>query len=400
MRLSLTIFFFVLFSLSGLVYAQKADHVVIAEVYGGGGNSGAYYKYDYIILYNPTSSSVDLSTWSVQYASSSSSNWHTTNLTGTIQANSYYGIQGSAGSNSSAADLPFTPNDTGTFSLSATSDKVALVDNQTDLAVDDPTSNSDVIDFVGYGNADAYEGSAAASSPSNTESIRRLDNSGNQTYGSNGSGWDSDDNANDFYVATTDNTSPPLPVELSTFTAKANKLGIQLNWSTATEVNNYGFEIQRSVVSEQQSAESWVKVGFVKGNGNSSSPKSYSFVDNNPLSGKVEYRLKQIDNDGQYKYSNIVEVSFSNPLRFALFQNYPNPFNPSTIIKYQISKAVYVSLKVYDVLGRRVASLVNKNEQPGNYSVRFNAEKLSSGIYYYQLKAGNYRQVKKLLLLK
>ena len=210
-------------------------------------------------------------------------------------------------------------------------------------------------------------------------------------------------------------TAGALPVELTTFTAASSSSAIgspivELKWNTATEVNNYGFDVERSAVSFQQSAnaaadsrklnaEGWEKIGFVKGSGNSNSPKNYSFIDDNPPSGTVEYRLKQIDNNGNFKYSQIVTVN-SLPTKFELWQNYPNPFNPTTAISYQLSVFSHVTLKVYDVLGRVVATLVNKEQQAGKYSVNFNGSNLASGIYYYRISAGDFSEVKKLMLLK
>jgi len=210
-----------------------------------------------------------------------------------------------------------------------------------------------------------------------------------------------------------------LPVELKTFTASVVENEVELKWNTATEVNNYGFKIQRrspsqtpsqvEVASEPPLWGDWGAIGFVKGHGNSNSPKQYSFVDSNPGNGKVEYRLKQIDNDGSFKYSKTIELSLSVPAKFALMQNYPNPFNPTTTIKYEIPKSSYVTLKVYDILGNVVKELVNKEQQAGRYSVQLSAigSQLSSGVYFYQLKAspsgwqaGGYTQTKKMILLK
>jgi len=192
----------------------------------------------------------------------------------------------------------------------------------------------------------------------------------------------------------------PLPVELNTFTA--NNLGskVELKWNTATEVNNHGFEVQRTpVILNEERNLTWTKIGFIKGNGNSNSPNSYSFVDDKPLSGTVEYRLKQIDNDGQFVYSKIIEVT-NLPAQFNLAQNYPNPFNPTTTIQYAVPKAEHVILKVYDEIGREVATLVNENKEAGRYNVQFNGSGLASGIYYYRINAGSFSKVKKLMLLK
>lgn len=203
-----------------------------------------------------------------------------------------------------------------------------------------------------------------------------------------------------------------LPVELSSFSAKVINKNVELNWKTETEVSNYGFEIERSAISIDTRNISWIKIGFVNGNGNSNSPKEYSFTDSNPIGGsKFQYRLKQIDNDGQYEYSNIIEISIF-PETFKLSQNYPNPFNPATIISWQTPVDAYQTLKVYDVLGNEVATLVNEFKPAGTYEVEFNPvsvhRDLVSGIYFYQLKAGNpsagsgqeFVETKKMILIR
>lgn len=197
-------------------------------------------------------------------------------------------------------------------------------------------------------------------------------------------------------------TPQPLPVELTSFSGSVNNNSVELKWSTATELNNFGFEIQRSTAGNPNSA-SWEKVGFVKGAVNSKSPKQYSFTDNTISSGKYSYRLKQLDEDGTYKYSNIVEVNYSAnmPNGYLLDQNYPNPFNPSTMIKFGFEKNTHATLTIYDVLGNKVAELFNGQAEAGRtYEVSFNASALSSGIYYYQLQSDNITQVKKMMLLK
>ena len=228
-------------------------------------------------------------------------------------------------------------------------------------------------------------------------------------------GWDSSiwyrDNSYNSgypYLAWQNPGGAPLPVELTSFTAAINENKVELNWKTATEVNNYGFEIQRRNTpiqfpsregKEQSDRGVWKKVGFVKGSGTSTSPITYSFVDNNPLHGKTEYRLKQENYDGTFKYSSIISVNVL-PVKFVLYQNYPNPFNPTTTIKYSLAKAEHVTLKVYDELGREVKTLVDGNKEAGRYSVDFNGLGLASGVYYYRIKAGNFNEVKKLILLK
>lgn len=195
----------------------------------------------------------------------------------------------------------------------------------------------------------------------------------------------------------------PLPVELISFTASIINKNILLNWTTSTEQNNYGFEIERSAILSSLNYENWEKIGFVQGSGNSNSPKEYSFTDNTlTKSGKYAYRLKQIDTDGTFEYFKEVEVDFVMLDKFSLEQNFPNPFNPTTVISYQIPVNSNVSLKLYDVLGNEVATLVNEYKEAGRYKVELNVGEisLSSGIYFYKLQAGEFSQIKKMILAK
>jgi len=197
----------------------------------------------------------------------------------------------------------------------------------------------------------------------------------------------------------------PLPVELSSFTAKVLiNGGVQLDWRTETEVNNYGFEVERHVGSKQSAAGDWEKISFVEGHGNSNSPKKYSFIDDKVTSGKYTYRLKQIDNDGTFEYSKIIEIDVDAPLEFALSQNYPNPFNPSTKIRYQIPQESEVIIKLYDILGAEVITLINEKKEPGVYEIDFNAQStaggLPSGIYIYRIVADGFVETKKMVLLR
>ncbi len=190
-----------------------------------------------------------------------------------------------------------------------------------------------------------------------------------------------------------------LPVELASFTASFKNNHVLLNWFTKTEVNNNGFDIERKIGNDDK--DNWGKIGFIEGNGNSNSQKNYSYEDKNINNGKYLYRLKQIDNDGQFKYSNTVEVVVNSiPKSYALKQNYPNPFNPTTKIGFQVPKLEFVSLKVYDVLGNEVVTLLNEKKSAGTYEINFDASSLSSGVYYYQVKAGNFVQTKKMIVLK
>lgn len=193
----------------------------------------------------------------------------------------------------------------------------------------------------------------------------------------------------------------PLPVELLTFTASVEENRILLRWQTATEVNNYGFKIERNAnLRSLSNLEGFENIGFVEGHGNSNSPKEYSFVDKTFLSGKYFYRLKQIDNDGKYEYSETIEVDLGMPKEFSLSQNFPNPFNPITTINFALPEASKVSLKVYSVIGDEVAELINEEKPAGFHHVDFNASELSSGIYFYEIIIGKFRSIRKMLLIK
>ncbi len=199
----------------------------------------------------------------------------------------------------------------------------------------------------------------------------------------------------------------PVPVELKSFTANVNENKVMLEWVTATEVNNYGFEILRQAQDDE-----WDLLGFIEGHGNSNSPKQYSFTDENLIGGTLFiYRLKQVDTDGTYEYSDEIEVEIV-PAEFALYQNYPNPFNPSTKIKFTIPTSInppfakggstggFVTLIVFDILGNEIATLVNEEKPAGTYEVTFDAGRFSSGIYFYRIVTKDFVQIKKMMLLK
>jgi subtilisin family serine protease len=202
-------------------------------------------------------------------------------------------------------------------------------------------------------------------------------------------------------------TSPALPVQLASFTLTARDGSIVLSWNTAAEVNNYGFDIERKTIftalpdSAASASVAWKKIGFAAGNGTTNAPCAYSFIDRTAAPARYAYRLKQIDRDGRFEYSPVIEtVNEEIPLRYALGQNYPNPFNPSTSIQFTVAAKGPVSLTLYDVLGRQVAVLVQATLEPGSYLTEWNASHFSSGVYFYRLKAGSYSAVKKLLVQK
>jgi len=195
-------------------------------------------------------------------------------------------------------------------------------------------------------------------------------------------------------------TSQTLPVELASFNSNVSGRDVTLNWTTATELNNAGFEIERSNVKGQTSNE-WIKVGNVAGNGTTNSISSYSFTDKNLASGNYSYRLKQIDFNGNFEYFNLNnEIGIGIPSKYDLSQNYPNPFNPSTSINYDLPVDGKVSLKIFDMTGKEVASLVNEVQTAGYYSINYNASTLSSGVYFYTISANNFVQTKKMMLVK
>jgi hypothetical protein len=185
-----------------------------------------------------------------------------------------------------------------------------------------------------------------------------------------------------------------VPVELNSFTANVNGTDVTLKWSTATELNNNGFEVQK------QSAGEFVTIGFVKGKGTTSEVQNYSFTDSKLSVGKYAYRLKQVDFDGSFEYSNVVNVDLTAPTVFALEQNYPNPFNPSTTITYSIPQNSFVTIKVYDIIGNEVATLVNQTQSAGKYDIRFDASNLGTGVYLYSIKTDNFTSTKKMILMK
>ncbi len=198
-----------------------------------------------------------------------------------------------------------------------------------------------------------------------------------------------------------------IPVELISFSAKVIDGGIKLSWSTATETNNKGFEIEKTECSGQKPGEiSWESAGFIPGSGTTTELQSYSWSDDDSRAGKFSYRLKQLDFNGSFHYSNEIVVDAAAPSQFYLSQNYPNPFNPATTIEYRIPEKSFISLVLFDAAGKQCRILENGVKPPGNYQIRFNAHDLSSGVYFYKLYAesqvtGNkYMKAVKMVLLK
>jgi hypothetical protein len=195
------------------------------------------------------------------------------------------------------------------------------------------------------------------------------------------------------------NCYTPVPVELTSFTANANFGVVELQWITATETNNQGFEVQRSNGSDFET------IAFVNGYGTTTETQVYTYSDRSVEVGTYSYRLKQIDFDGTFEYSNVVEINVPAPATFELEQNYPNPFNPSTKINFQLKVDSKVSLKVFNILGQEIATLINTNLVAGGHNINFDASKLNSGVYLYRIEAtgidgSNFVDVKKMILTK
>lgn len=192
----------------------------------------------------------------------------------------------------------------------------------------------------------------------------------------------------------------PLPVELISFEASVKDSVVQLNWQTASAINNFGFEIERSTNKKQ-----FRKIGFVRGHDTINVSKSYQFFDKTVRQGKYYYRLKQLDSYGSFEYSSIVEVTVKFPIRFNMQQNYPNPFNPSTDICYFLPFTIDVDLSVFDITGRRIITLVQEKQIAGLKTVQWNGKdennmNVSSGVYFYRLRAIEFSITRKMLLVR
>jgi len=194
-------------------------------------------------------------------------------------------------------------------------------------------------------------------------------------------------------------TPTAAPVELIAFSGTVIKRDVQLNWTTATETNNKGFEIQRAEVIN--GLPEYSKIGYVNGKGNSNTQTKYSFNDFKLKIGKYIYRLKQMDLNGNYKFYDLSgEIEISLPKKFSLSQNYPNPFNPATKIDFDIPYDCNVSIKIYDISGREIKNLLNEKKTAGYYTLDFNAGNISSGVCFYRIVADNFKEVKKMLVIK
>lgn len=186
-----------------------------------------------------------------------------------------------------------------------------------------------------------------------------------------------------------------IPVELASFHATVVEGNVLLTWNTASESNNYGFEVERAIYPDH-----WSKIGFAPGHGSTTISHQYSFLDNMVEAGTYYYRLKQIDFDGMVEYSQVVSATIGLPHSFTLSQNYPNPFNPITVITFELPIKTTIKLTLYDILGQEVKVITSGEYPAGHHEVSLNARELGSGLYFYQLQAGRFAEIRKLLILK
>ena len=191
-----------------------------------------------------------------------------------------------------------------------------------------------------------------------------------------------------------------IPVELNSFAADVKQGKVFLSWETATELNNLGFFIERRNIDAVETETEWVEIGFKEGQGNSTERNLYRFEDNPLYDGTYHYRLRQVDYDGSFEYSNEVEVNLFSVKSFELSQNYPNPFNPTTTISFQLPEASFITLKVFDALGTEVATIAEGRYPAGVHEVNFNAENISSGLYMYRIISGANELTRKMMVIK
>jgi len=386
--------------------AQIAGHVVISEVYGSGGNSGAVYRNDFVELYNPTYFTVALAGWSVQYASATGTgSWHASLLGGHILPFGYYLVQLAGGTTGAALPAPDT---TGSTNMSATAGKVALVRSTLPISGAKP-ADSLIVDMVGYGDADGYEGSGPAPAPGTTTSVERkaapLATAASMAQGGSdagsGNGWDSNNNAADFVAQKSpgpQNSSsapekPPdslLPIRIGSLDARLrdNSTAV-ISWSTVSETACYGFEVQRS---ERRNDGFGTISGLIPGHGTTILKHDYSYTDPGGAPGRF-YRIREIDMNGAEWFSESVEgmpVAFVRSVEtggYTLLQIYPNPFNPSTTIGYRLPASGSARLVIYDLLGRTIGTLAEGRQTPGEHTVRWDATGVPSGVYICRLEA-------------
>jgi len=328
-------------------------------------------------------------TYNVFEFESASMSWSGTSLPSTIELRFYSGIEPPGADNNTSKcywDITQTGGSSFTYDITFTYDpaQIGVITSEDDIRL--AKSNDNGVNWIPFLSSGTGAEHYLLNTADNTIKVHGLSS---------------------FSLFALTDVDGALPVELNSFSAAVSGRDINLKWETETEVNSYGFEIERAS-SSSTPLQGWEKVGFVEGHGNSNSPKKYSFTDKNLNSGKYIYRLKMVDNDGTYDYSPEVESEIEVPKEFLLSQNYPNPFNPSTKIDYQLPFESNVTIELYNITGERVEVLVNQEQAAGYYSVEVNSSqfRLSSGVYIYRMTAvsskdaKSYTQLKKMVLLK
>ena len=274
------------------------------------------------------------------------------------------------------------------------------IGDKTGLAVDGPDADTLATMYL----PDAYTMPLQLSDPGFGFSTKRILLEGSHEINSGGNGITGHDETTENILVTWDTiyiapdpgvVGPGVPVELVSFSASVNGNNVKLSWMTATELNNFGFEVQRG-----RAGSNFEKIGFVNGKGSTTDIHYYSYTDENLMEGGYAYRLKQVDLDGTFEYSKVIEVKLMTPIDFELSQNYPNPFNPVTAIKYSLPESGNVKLNIYNLLGEQVAELVNGYKDAGVHTINFNAENLKSGLYIYKLESNGFVRSKKMTLIK
>ena len=398
--------------------AQIAAHVVVSEIYGGGGNIGAVYRNDYVELYNPTRSAVLLTGWSIQYGSATGTgSWHAVPLGGQILPYGYYLVQLAGGTN--GIPLP-SPDTTGSTNISATAGKIALVKGTTPVSGANPADTS-TVDLVGYGSADGYEGSGPSPAPGAATSIERKarphSTASDMTSGGSdanaGNGWDSNNNAADFVAQASPGPQngvaaperPPddlLPIRFGSLEAVLREnMTVAVSWSTISEIACYGFQVERSTA---RTGPFGTISGLIEGYGTSNVTHFYSYTDPGGAPGRW-YRVKEIDTNGAEWFSESVEatpvasVPGHTSQVSAFMYNYPNPFNPETTIVYRLAATGYAKVLVVDVLGRAIRTLAEGRQNQGEHMVRWDASGAPAGVYFCRLEEEGSVRTSKLVLV-
>ncbi|MDT3694753.1 MAG: choice-of-anchor J domain-containing protein [Ignavibacterium sp.] len=372
-----------LFEVTGT--AASTQDLFISEYLEGSSNNKA------IEIFNPTGASVDLSNYRVVRSNNGADSiQYIQPLSGTLAANQVFVL---ANPQADPTILAVADIDTGAITFYNGDDYMALEKNIASV-----WTPIDVIGILGEDPGTAWTVAGIANGTAEHTLVRKEEVLFGTTDWALSAGTDS---VSSQWIVYPQNTFTFLgnhtvvPVELTSFVASVSGTSINLAWSTASELNNLGFEIERKSTNSE-----WQVIGFVAGFGTSTRTNKYYFSDDNLSIGKYSYRLKQVDFEGTFEYSNIVEAEIIAVNKFELSQNYPNPFNPSTSIKFNLPVASNVKLSVFNLLGQEVKTLVNGFKTAGSHTITFDASALSSGIYLYKIEANNFTQTRKMTLIK